>query len=101
MATWTMFGDYYYDPRINTEIVFDAEDLPNIRAIAPVPSYLPPLLFECLTVFTGGDCTEGGNVTITGTKQIGGRIFLAPGTYEYRSSQFPESVGKVIVIDER
>ncbi len=101
IVRWSNFGTGF-DSTINTAIVFKPEDLHNVGSMTPRPPFLSVLEYfsMCQVPTTHSDCAGTGNMVIDPTTRQGARRFFAPGTYEYRSTQFPESVGQVVVIAE-
>lgn len=102
VVTWSNLGNLGDTNSTPNHIVFNDQDLPNILSISPRPSFMPfyAHVSECLA-FIGADCVHGGNMVISPTQKKASRRFPVSGVYEYSSSLYPNSVGRIIVIDEQ
>jgi hypothetical protein len=87
------------DQNAPLNLEFAPGDLPNVLSgTAYGTSNRDRVLSFC--GFLSGDCTNAGNVVITPPDiRIAGRVFAAPGTYDYRCLQCGYT-GRVIVVDE-
>ncbi len=102
VVTWSNVGIGGDTNSTPNHILFDDDDLPNVLSVPSRPPFMPAIVYNssCLA-FYGADCVNGGNMVISQTNKKATRQFLVPGVYDYSSSLYPGSVGKIVVIDEQ